>query len=95
MLTVFCVSGTVLSKGNESLLAVEQSQNGKILQVGGKVDQNGMFLTISAGWILSFLLHCRLSNSKQSQSIADGWSIVACTTCNRGICAAWRAIPGL
>jgi len=31
----FCVSGTVLSKGNESLLTVEQSQNGKILQVGG------------------------------------------------------------
>lgn len=30
-----CVSGTVLSKGNESLLAVEQSQTGKILQVGG------------------------------------------------------------
>ena len=31
----FCVSGTVLSKGNESQLTVEQSQNGKILQVGG------------------------------------------------------------
>ena len=31
----FCVSGTVLSKGNEFKLSVEQNTDGKVLQVGG------------------------------------------------------------
>ncbi len=39
----FCVSGTVLSKGNECALSVEQSQQGKVLKVCGS--RRG-FLTI-------------------------------------------------
>ena len=64
----FRVSGTVLSKGMNPCLRLNRTKMARFCRL---VDQNGTFLTIWAGSILSCLLQCRLSNLKQSQSIGD------------------------